>query len=86
VVGASDPVVLTRLGPAKAEKKRWSVAQNHKAVVLSGDARGFINQLLATDRLAVQMEHFLRGSITDVFDVHGLKDVIGPLSDACPLK
>ena len=86
VVGGNNPVVWTRLGVAKAEKKRWSVSADSKAVSLPGDAIPFIRQLLAVDRLTVQIEHYVRGPITDVFDVHRLKDVIAPLSDTCTIR
>jgi type VI secretion system protein VasI len=86
IIGATDPVVWTRFGDAKAEKKRWSVSTDNKAVLLPGDARPFIQHLLTVDRLTLQLEHFLRGPITDVFDIGRLKDAITPLSDACPLR
>ena len=86
VVGATEPVVWTRFGAAKADKKRWSVSTDHKAVIFPGDPKLFIRQVISADRLVVQMDHFLRGTITDVFDVHRLKDVIAPLNEACRLE
>jgi type VI secretion system protein VasI len=86
VVGANDPMVWTRFGGGKADKKRWSVSADNKAVIFSGDAKAFMQQLLRVDHLTVQLEHFLRGSITEVFDVRGLGEAIRPLTDACTLK
>jgi type VI secretion system protein VasI len=86
IVGANEPVVLTRFGGAKADKKRWSVATDNKAVIFPGDTKVFVRQLLSVDRVVIQMDHFLRGPITDVFDVHRLKDFIGPFKQACSLE
>jgi hypothetical protein len=85
-IGATEPIVWTRLGPAKAEKKRWSLSTDHKAAFLPGDPKPFIRQLLLVDRLVVQTDHFAQGTITDAFDLHGLKDVIAPLKDECKLE
>jgi hypothetical protein len=71
---------------AKAEKRRWSLSTDRKAALLPGDPKPFIRQLLAADRLVVQTDHFARGTITDVFDVHRLKDFIAPLNEACTLE
>ncbi len=86
VVGANDPLVWTRFGEARAEKKRWSVTTDNKAVIFPGDTKVFVRQLLSVDRVVIQMDHFVRGPITDVFDVHRLKDAIGPFKQACILE
>jgi hypothetical protein len=31
-------------------------------------------------------EHFAQGTITDAFDVHGLKEAIAPFRDECKLE
>jgi hypothetical protein len=71
---------------AKAEKKRWSLSTDHKAAFLPGDPKPFMRQLLSVDRLVVQTEHFAQGTITDAFDVHGLKEAIAPFRDECKLE
>ena len=86
IVGASEPVVWTRLGAAKAEKRRWSVATDNKAVIFPGDPKVLVREILAVDRVVVQIDHFLKGPISDVFDVHRLKDVIAPLRESCRLE
>jgi len=85
-IGASEPLVSTRFGSGKAEKKHWPLSADHKAAFSPGDPRLFIRQLLSVDRLVVQTDHFSRGAITELFDVHGLKDVIAPLNDGCRLE
>jgi hypothetical protein len=86
-LGATAPVVWTRLDAAKAEKKRWSLSTDGKAALLPGDgARPFIRQLLSADRLIVQTDHFAQGTMTDGFDLHGLKDVVAHLRTECRLE
>jgi hypothetical protein len=41
---------------------------------------------LAEERLAVEVELSLGGTVADVFDIHGLKEAIGPLKAQCPLE
>jgi hypothetical protein len=85
-IGATAPVVWTRLGAAKAEKKRWSLSSDHKAALLAGDTTPFVKQLLSSDRLVVQTDHFAQGRITDLFDVRGLKGAIGPVREQCTIE
>ncbi len=85
-MGATDPTVWTRLGTAKAEKKRWSISSDHKAAFLAGDTRPFVQQLLSVDRLVVQTDHFAQGRITETFELHGLKDAIGPVKGECRIQ
>ena len=85
-IGANEPLVSARFGSGQAEKKRWSLSGDHKAAFAPGDPRVVIRQLLSVDRLVVQTDHFSRGTITDVFDVRQLKDVVGPLNDECRLN
>jgi type VI secretion system protein VasI len=85
-MGATAPVVWTRLGAAKAEKKRWSLSSDHKAALLAKDVTPFVKQLLSVDRLVVQTDHFAQGRITEVFDVHGLEDAIGPVKEQCTIE
>ncbi len=85
-IGATDPVVWTRFGTAKAEKKRWSLSADHKAAFLAGDAKPFVQQMLTAERLVVQTDHFAQGRITEVFDLRGIKDVIGPLKEECRIE
>jgi hypothetical protein len=62
------------------------VATDNKAVIFPGDPKLFVREVLAVDRVVVQIDHFLKGPISDVFDVHRLKDVIAPLKEACRLE
>ncbi len=85
-LGATDPTVWTRIGTAKAEKKRWSLSGDHRWVLLQRDAREFVRALLSADQLVVQTEHFAQGRVTDVFDVSKLKDAIAPLEGECRIE
>ena len=55
-------------------------------MIFPGDSKAFVREILAVDRVVVQMDHFLKGPISDVFDVHRLKDVIAPLRESCRLE
>jgi hypothetical protein len=84
-LGSDSTQVLTRIGDAKAETKRWPVSLNHKAVLYPGDPGTFIKRLLTIERLVVQVNSFSEGPITAVFKLGRLPDVVAPLKEACRL-
>jgi len=85
-IGATGPLVWTRLDGAKAEKKRWGLSSDHKSAFFPGDARGFVEQLLSADRLVAQTDQFAQGRVTETFDLRGLAAAIGPLKEQCKLQ
>lgn len=83
---APDPIaVLTRLGSAKAETKKWPLSSDKKAAFFAGDKNDFVRELLSVDRLLAQVTPFGENPATDVFDVSGLSGVIAPFREACRL-
>ncbi len=85
-IGATEPVIWTRLGTAKADKRRWMASADHKAAFLAPPQKPFVQQLLSVDRLVVQTDHFAQGRMVDVFDLRGLKESIGPLKQECSIE
>jgi len=86
ILGMHGAMVRTRLGTGQAEKKRWPVSSDLKSAIYPGKAKPFIQALLAEERLAVEVQLSLGGTVTDVFDTHGLKEAIAPLKTQCPLE
>ncbi len=85
-LGSHGAQVRTRLGNGRAEKKRWPTSNDQKSAVYPGNAKAFIRALLAEQRLAVEVELSLGGTVADMFDIHRLKEAIGPLKAQCPVE
>jgi hypothetical protein len=85
-LGATGPLVWVRLGSQKAEKKRWSLSADHKVAFFPGEPKELVEQLLSTDRLVVQTDHFAQARITDTFDLSGLRTAIEPLKAECRIE
>ncbi len=81
-LGGESVRVLTRIGDAKAEGRRWPIVMNHNAVY-PGDAGAFIRTLLSAPRLVVQVQQYDEIPITGVFKLDGLPGVVAPLKEAC---
>jgi type VI secretion system protein VasI len=84
-LGTDSTMVVTRIGEAKAETKRWLVSTNHQGALYPGDAAALITRLLAAGRLVVQVNPFDAGPVTAVFNLGGLAGVVAPLKEACRL-
>jgi hypothetical protein len=77
--------VLSRVGAAQAETKKWPVSSDRRSAFFPGDKRAFVQQLLVADRLLAQVTPMGEGAITDVFDLRGLPAVVAPLKETCAL-
>ena len=86
ILSLHGALVRTRLGKGRAEKKRWRISSDQKSAIYPGSAKAFIQALLEEERLAVEVEVSLGGTVTDVFDIHRLKEAIGPLKAQCSLE
>ena len=83
ILGSHGSLVRMRLGKGRAEKKRWPSSSDQKSAIYPGSAKAFIQALLVEERLAVEVELSLGGTVMDVFDIHRLKEAIGPLKAQC---
>jgi hypothetical protein len=86
ILSLHGAMVRTRLGKGRAEKKRWRISSDQKSAIYPGSAKAFIQALLAEERLAVEVEVSLGGTVGDVFDIHRLKEAIGPLKAQCSVE
>lgn len=84
-LGADSTMVVSRLGSAKAESKRWPLSTNHKAAFYPGDTAVLIRKMLAVDRLVVQLSPLDENTVTVVFPLSDLPAVVAPLKEACRL-
>ena len=84
-LGSDATPVLTRLGEAKAETRRWPLSTDHRATFYPGDDAGFIRQLLSVERLVAQVTPYSESPVTAVFDLRGLNNAITPLKATCSL-
>lgn len=85
-LGSEATPVLTRLGEAKAETKRWSLSTDHRATFYPGDDAAFIRQLLSVERLVAQVTPYSESPVTAVFDLRGLGNAIAPLKAVCKIE
>lgn len=85
-IGSDNTQILTRLGDAKAETRRWSISTDHKGTFYPADNVAFMNQLSAVDKFVAQVTPYGASPVTAVFDVTGLSKAITPLKATCNIQ
>ena len=80
-VGKS-PSVTTRFGKEEAIKTKWTVSSDNTATFpFDFDHLALTRKLLEVDTVVFQMTPYGENTITAVFNVEGLKEIIDPYSD-----
>ena len=75
--------VTVRVGKRDAQVGRWGVSTDGRATFAPNWAGNLLKDLLDQDRLVLQTVPYGENPITAVFDVSGLRSVLGELAKEC---
>ncbi len=78
--------VTVRVGVSKARRERWGISTDRKATFTANWAGAFLKELLDQDRLVLETIPYGENPSTAIFDVSGLRRVLGNLSGPCNWK
>ena len=85
-LGGDDSIsAQLRIGSGKSETVLWRVSTNSRAFGLwrANHSIPFIKRLLDQPTLTVRVTPYRENTITEVFDISGLRENIPPLAEAC---
>ena len=75
--------VTVRVGSNAAREEKWSVSTDREATFVPSWAGNFLKEILDEERLVLQTIPYGENPVTAVFDVSGLRGVLGELSRTC---
>lgn len=75
--------VTVRIGEKEARQERWGVSTDHKATFAPSWAGNLLKELLDEDRLVLQTVPYGENPVTAIFDISGLRTVLGELAGTC---
>jgi len=75
--------VTFRVGGGESRTKTWSVSTDKTATFYPSDHVEFMKEIMAADRLVLQVTPYNESPITAVFDLAGLPNAIKPLREDC---
>jgi type VI secretion system protein VasI len=85
-LGQDAASVTTRIDAGTAETKNWSISPEGRAAFYPGGEsadRQFIERLAEAGKLVAQVTPYSSSPVTATFDLAGIKDVVGGLSETC---
>ena len=74
--------VLTRIGSAKATRKRWSLSTDSKAT-FSPTPRELLSSMSETTKFIAQVTPYNENPVTAIFNTAGLEAALKPLRETC---
>lgn len=73
-----------RVDSEKAERKRFYISNDHKAIGLwDGESIKFIKSLFSKNQLILRVTPFSESPVTAIFPISGIETAIDPLRKAC---
>ena len=84
--GSDDPIfvpVSYKIGSNQPQTEEWGIMTSGHGAYYQGDAEEFIEKLISSDKLVVQVTPIEANPDTMVFDLAGLPNAITPLLSAC---
>ena len=75
--------VTVRIGAGQAREERWGVSTDRNATFAPSWAGNLLKELLDEDRLVLQTIPYGENPNTAIFDVSGLRVVLGELAETC---
>lgn len=75
--------VIIRIGKSPAHSQRWGISTDRKATFALDWPGALLKDLLDQDRLVLQTTPYGENPTTAIFDVSGLRDVLGDLAKRC---
>ena len=76
-------LVTVRVGTGTARTERWDISTDRAATFAPAWAGSFLKELLAVERLVLQTVPYGERPYTAIFDVSGLRGVLGALAGTC---
>ena len=77
--------VTAQLGPAPAERQKWKHATSNRATFYPGNAKKFVQSLLAVDRFTAEITPQREATVSAVFLLDGLADAVTPVKAVCDI-
>jgi hypothetical protein len=74
---------MVRIGTAKAKEEKWSLPTDRNATFAPLWAGNFLKELLDEERLVLQTIPYGESPNTAIFNVSGLRGVLGQLAETC---
>lgn len=71
------------VGTAEAREERWGVSTDRNSTFAPSWAGNLLKELLGVDRLVLQTIPYGQNPNTAIFDVLGLREVLGELAETC---
>lgn len=75
--------VTVRVGEEEASTERWGISTDNSATFAPDWAGNFLKELLDEERLVLRTIPYGENPVTAVFNVTGLRNVLGELSETC---
>ena len=75
--------VTVRIGAGQAREERWGVSTDRNATFAPSWAGNFLKELLDEDRLVLRTIPYGENPSTAIFEVTGLRSVLGELAETC---
>lgn len=75
--------VTVRVGKATARSERWGVSTDHKATFAPDWAGRLLKDIIDKDTMVLQTTPYGESPTTAIFDVRGLRGVLGTLAGTC---
>lgn len=75
--------VTVRIGAGQAREERWGVSTDRNATFAPSWAGNLLKELLDEDRLVLQIIPYGENPNTAIFDISGLRGVLGELAETC---
>jgi hypothetical protein len=75
--------VTVRIGAGQAREVRWGVSTDRNATFAPSWAGNLLKEILDEDRLVLQTVPYGENPNTAIFDVSGLRGVLGELAQTC---
>lgn len=76
--------VTHRIGKTEPRTMTWGMSTDSQATFYPGAAKGFIDEVAATDTLVAEITPYSESPVTAVFKVEGLKKLLPDLKEHCP--
>jgi len=75
--------VIVRIGEGEARKERWGVSTDREATFAPDWAGSLLKEMLDEDRLVLQTIPYGENPNTAIFDISGLRNILGELAGTC---
>ncbi len=75
--------VTVRIGSDKAHEQKWTVSTDRQATFAPDWSANLLKKLLDQDRLVLQTTPYGQSPVTAIFDITGLRSVLGDLAETC---